>query len=70
MIKRNIRTTLRIDNNLKTRIELLAIKNNISFNKMLNYIIELGYGLYLEKFDKYYEAQDRKIRKEVDDNYE
>ena len=70
MIKGNIRTTLRIDNNLKTRIELLAIKNNISFNKMLNYIIELGYGLYMEKFDKYYEEQDRKIRKEVDDDYE
>lgn len=70
MIKGNIRTTLRIDNNLKTRIELLAIKNNISFNKMLNYIIELGYGLYMEKFDKYYEEQDKKIRKEVDDDYE
>ena len=43
MIKGLVRTTLRIDNNLKTRIELLAIKNNLSFNKMLVYIIELGY---------------------------
>ena len=30
MIKGKIRTTLRIDNNLKTRVELLAIKNNIN----------------------------------------
>ena len=27
------RTTLRIDYNLKTRIQLLAIKNNFSMNK-------------------------------------
>lgn len=55
MIKGLVRTTLRIDNNLKTRIELLAIKNNLSFNKMLVYIIELGYNEYIKKFDKYYE---------------
>ena len=52
MIKGLVRTTLRIDNNLKTRIELLAIKNNLSFNKMLVYIIELGYNEYIKKFDK------------------
>ena len=57
MIKGKIRTTLRIDNNLKTRVELLAIKNNISFNKMLNYIIELGYQYYMDRFDKYYEEE-------------
>lgn len=48
MIKGLVRTTLRIDNNLKTRIELLAIKNNLSFNKMLVYIIELGYNEYIK----------------------
>lgn len=64
MLRRNIRTTLRIDNNLKTRIQLLAIKNNLSFNKMITYIIEIGYETYLEKFDKYYEMQDKKIRNE------
>lgn len=63
MLRRNIRTTLRIDNNLKTRVELLAIKNNLSFNKMIIYIIEIGYQTYLEKFDKYYEEQDKKIKK-------
>lgn len=36
------RTTLRIDNNLKKRIQLLAIENNVSMNKMLIYILELG----------------------------
>lgn len=65
MIRGLIRTTLRIDNNLKTRIELLAIKNNLSFNKMLTYIIELGYGTYMKKFDKYYEEQNKKIQSEV-----
>lgn len=64
MIKGLVRTTLRIDNNLKTRIELLAVKNNLSFNKMLTYIIELGYNSYMEKFDKYYEIQNKKIERE------
>ena len=52
MVKGLVRTTLRIDNNLKTRIELLAIKNNLSFNKMLTYLIELGYNSYMEKFER------------------
>lgn len=67
MIKGLVRTTLRIDNNLKTRIELLAIKNNLSFNKMLIYIIELGYNSYMGKFDKYYEMQNKKIEREEED---
>ena len=46
------RTTLRIDNNLKTRIRLLAIKNNFSLNKMFIYLLELGYRSYLEKYEK------------------
>ena len=46
------RTTLRIYNNLKTRIQLLAIKNNFSMNKMFIYLLELGYRSYLEKYEK------------------
>ncbi len=68
MIRGLIRTTLRIDNNLKTRIELLAVKNNLSFNKMLIYIIELGYDSYIKKFDQYYEEQNEKNINEVIDN--
>ena len=67
MVKGLVRTTLRIDNNLKTRIELLAIKNNLSFNKMLTYLIELGYNSYMEKFDKYYQIQNKKIEREEED---
>lgn len=67
MVKGLVRTTLRIDNNLKTRIELLAVKNNLSFNKMLTYLIELGYNSYIEKFDKYYEMQNKKIEREEED---
>lgn len=61
MVKGLVRTTLRIDNNLKTRIELLSIKNNLSFNNMLNYLISIGYNSYIEKFDKYYEEQNKKL---------
>ena len=37
MIKGLVRTTIRIENSLKTRIELLSRKNNISFNKNIAY---------------------------------
>ena len=49
------RTTLRIDNNLKTRIRLLAVKNNFSMNKMFIYLLELGYRSYVERYEKDYE---------------
>lgn len=68
VIKGLVRTTLRIDNNLKTRIELLAVKNNFSFNKMLTYLIELGYNSYMEKFDKYYEEQNIKLKESSNEN--
>ena len=51
------RTTLRIDDNLKTRIRLLAIKNNFSMNKMFIYLLELGYRSYIERFEKNYECK-------------
>ena len=70
MIKGLIRTTIRIDNNLKTRIELLAIKNNLSFNKMLTYLIDIGYNTYIEKFDKYYERQNEILKSESDNSEE
>ena len=34
---------------------------------MLIYIIELGYNSYMEKFDKYYEMQNKKIEREEED---
>ena len=37
MRKHSMRTTLRIDDKLKTMIKLLAIKNNVSFNTMITY---------------------------------
>ncbi len=49
------RTTLRLDDNLKTRIRLLAIKNNFSMNKMFIYLLELGYRFYVERYEKDYE---------------
>lgn len=70
MIKSLVRTTIRIDNNLKTRIELLAIKNNLSFNKMITYILDIGYNTYIEKFDKYYERQNEILKSESDTSEE
>ena len=70
MIKSLIRTTIRIDNNLKTRIELLAVKNNLSFNKMITYILDIGYNTYIEKFDKYYERQNEILKSESDNSEE
>lgn len=55
------RTTLRIDDNLKTRIQLLAIKNNFSMNKMFIYLLELGYRSYIERFEKNYDDNGRFI---------
>lgn len=68
MIKSLERTTLRIDNNLKTRVKLLAIKNNLSFNNMINYLIELGYNSYITKFDKYYEEQNKLLESRFNNN--
>ena len=60
MSKRLVKFSIRMDNNLKTRIELLAKKNNLNFTKMLNYIAELGYQSYIKRFDNYYEEQNNK----------
>ena len=57
--------SIRMDENLKIRIELLAKKNNLNFTKMLNYIIELSYQSYITRFYKYYEEQDKKNNREV-----
>ena len=57
--------SIRMDENLKIRIELLAKQNNLNFTKILNYIIELGYQSYITRFDKYYEEQDKKNNREV-----
>ena len=51
------RTTLRIDTNLKTRIQLLAIKNTFSMNKIFIYLLELGYRFYVEIYENDYEIK-------------
>lgn len=54
-----VKFSIRMDDNLKTRIELLAKKNNMNFTKMLNYIVELGYQTYISRFEEYYEKQNK-----------
>ena len=68
MIKGLVRTTIRISNNLKTRIEVLSRKNNISFNKMITYILDIGYNTYMENFDEYYEKQNEILKIELEEN--
>lgn len=53
MSKYNLKFSIRMDENLKTRVNLLAIKNGISFTKMLNYLLELGYQSYMTRFENY-----------------
>ena len=65
-----VKFSIRMDDNLKTRVELLAKKNNMNFTKMLNYIVELGYQTYINRFDKYYEEQNKLIKSEVIKNEE
>ena len=43
--------SVRMSENLKTRIELLAKKNNLTFTKMLDYIAEIGYQTYMRIFE-------------------
>lgn len=63
-----IKLSIRIDDNLKSRVELLAKKNNLNFTKMLNYLIEIGYQTYMKRFDKYYEEQNKILESEVNSN--
>lgn len=66
MSKRLVKFSIRMENNLKTRIELLAKKNNLNFTKMLNYIAELGYQSYIKRFDNYYEEQNKLLERNKD----
>lgn len=62
------KTTVRLDKNLKTRLQLLAVKNNISFNKMVIYILELGYQQYIDRFDTFFMKENKKLKKEKEED--
>ena len=46
-----VKLSVRLSENLKIRIELLAKKNNLTFTKMLDYIAEIGYQTYMKRFE-------------------
>ena len=50
---KTVKLSVRMSENLKTRVKLLAVKNDVTFTKMLNYLLELGYESYIERFEKY-----------------
>ena len=62
------KTTVRLDKNLKTRLQLLAVKNNISFNKMVIYILELGYQQSIDRFDTFFMKENKKLKKEKEED--
>lgn len=64
MIKERI--TLRINDNLKARIMILSVENRISINKMITYLLELGYSEYMNKFNNYYKGDVNKEVKKID----
>ena len=51
MNDKTVKWSGRMSENLKTRIELLAKKNNFTFTKMLDYIAEIGYQTYMKRFE-------------------
>lgn len=61
------RTPIRLDDNLKLRIKNLRCKDLPSFNKVAIILLELGYQIYMERFDNYFLKQN-KIVKECDYN--
>lgn len=67
-MKKTVRSTLRIEDRLDFQIKLLASRNNMSANKMINYLLELGISTYLERFDNYYQEQNKKLEQEEDYN--
>ena len=58
----NYRTTIRMNSNLKNRIQFLAIKNLISFNKMVIILLELGYETFIKRYENNYKYENTKTK--------
>lgn len=63
-MKRIVRSTLRLDERLDFKIKFIAKQNNVSENKMKEYLLEIGLQTYFEKYDDYFKRENKKIRKE------
>ena len=63
-MKKIVRSTLRLDDRLDFKIKLIAKQNNVSENKMKEYLLEIGLQTYFEKYDDYFKRENKKIRKE------
>lgn len=63
-MKKIVRSTLRLDDRLDFKIKLIAKRNNVSENKMKEYLLEIGLQTYFEKYDDYFKNENKKIRKE------
>lgn len=50
---RQVRFTFRINDRLANQIAILAKRNNMSKNRFLNYIIEIGLNKYLKDYEKF-----------------
>ncbi|MBQ2946363.1 MAG: hypothetical protein IJY25_03940 [Bacilli bacterium] len=63
-MKKIVRSTLRLDERLDFKIKFIAKQNNVSENKMKEYLLEIGLQTYFEKYDDYFKRENKKIRKE------
>jgi len=63
-MKKIIRSTLRLNEQLDYNIKLLANKNRVSENKMKEYLLELGIQVYFQKFDDYFMSQNKMLLEE------
>lgn len=63
-MKRIVRSTLRLDERLDFKIKFIAKQNNVSENKMKEFLLEIGLQTYFEKYDDYFKRENKKIRKE------
>lgn len=50
---RTFNILLRLNDRLCSQITLLAKRNNMSRNRFLNYIIEIGLNKYLKDYEKF-----------------
>ena len=63
-----VRSTLRLNDLLDFKIKLLAKRNNISENRMKEYLLEIGIKTYLEKYDSYFQQENCNLLEELEED--
>jgi len=53
IVTKHVRFTLRIHPRLYSQIEVLARRNNMSNNRFIGYLLDIGLNDYLKRFEKF-----------------